>query len=74
MDCRYNRYDKFNIVVAIWLADGRIFAENTSLALKIVELGKSSAIQSHGGGGLWKTLPEGRGELGQPLQAESLEA
>jgi len=50
------RFDMFKIIMAVWLADGRIFAENLDLVYSIVELGKHAAAESHEYGGPWKSL------------------
>lgn len=48
--------NKFDLIVGVWLADGRIFAENLELVSWITKLGESAARRSYSGGGPWPCL------------------
>lgn len=52
------RFDRFDFINAVWFEDGRIFAESEWLVEAVLKLAKDAAVQSHGGGGPWKSLHE----------------
>ena len=47
------RKEKFDLVCGIWLADGRIFAENNEIVEQLLKLGASVAARVHNG--MWWT-------------------
>ena len=50
------RAEKFDFIEAAWLWDGRIFTSNKDLVENLVKLSRWAALQSHEGGGPWRTL------------------